>query len=229
MWAIVSCASLLAACGGLDVTSTAPVAVSNGTLVSSKNQFSLYKFNNDVAFSGKSVCNPPTCSTNWPALQATANDTAGGEFSIIVRDDGSLQWAANGKPLYFYFRDTKAGDQIGENVGTVWHVATSVSSSVSVVNGVMIASKNNMTLYKFDNDVLNSGKSVCNGACATRWPPLMAASTDKASGTFTIITRDDGSLQWAANGKPVYFYSLDVKIGDQLGEGVGGVWHVAKP
>jgi predicted lipoprotein with Yx(FWY)xxD motif len=35
-------------------------------------------------------------------------------------------------------------------------------------------------------------------------------------------------LQWAANGKPLYFYTPDVKIGDQLGDNVGTVWHVAK-
>ena len=34
-----------------------------------------------------------------------------------------------------------------------------------------------MTLYVFDRDTAGSGKSVCNGPCATNWPPLMA---DKA-------------------------------------------------
>ena len=34
-----------------------------------------------------------------------------------------------------------------------------------------------MTLYTFDRDAAGSGKSVCNGPCATNWPPLMA---DKA-------------------------------------------------
>ena len=36
-----------------------------------------------------------------------------------------------------------------------------------------------LTLYVFHNDVANNGKSACNGACATNWPPLMAP----ASGT----------------------------------------------
>lgn len=221
--------SLLVACGGSSDSATAPVAVSNGTLVASSNQLTLYKFDNDVANSGKSVCNPPTCSVNWPALAASPGDLATGEYSIITRDDGSLQWAASGKPLYYYARDAQPGDQNGENIGTVWHVATSASTAVSVVKGVLIASRNSMTLYKFDNDVANSGRSVCNGACATRWPPLSASSTDRADGVYTIITRDDGSLQWAANGKPLYFYSLDTRIGDKNGDGVGGVWHIARP
>ena len=32
-----------------------------------------------------------------------------------------------------------------------------------------------MTLYTFDKD--SAGKSVCNGACATNWPPLMAGAS----------------------------------------------------
>ena len=238
IWGVVAiCANLLAACGGSNTTATPEV--SDGTLVSSGTQLSLYKFDRDVLDSGKSVCNntaTSTCATTWPPLLANTGDTATGEYTIITRDDGSLQWAASGKPLYFYKNDVKSGDQLGENVGTVWHVATTATTGASVVNGVLIGSgksaKPSFTLYKFDRDVADSGKSVCNNTttstCATTWPPLQASTTDKASGAYTIITRDDGSLQWAANGKPLYFYKNDVKIGDQLGDNVGTVWHVAK-
>src|SRR3569623_1408178 len=54
-----------------------------------------------------------------------------------------------------------------------------------------------MTLYVFDKDAAGSGKSACNGDCATNWPPLMATAGDKASGDYSIITRDDGRRQWA--------------------------------
>jgi hypothetical protein len=39
-----------------------------------------------------------------------------------------------------------------------------------------------MTLYTFDRDTMGSGKSVCNGPCATNWPPLMASASDKRFG-----------------------------------------------
>jgi hypothetical protein len=42
---------------------------------------------------------------------------------------------------------------------------------VKTVNGVLVGA-NGMTLYTFDKDA--GGKSVCNGPCATNWPPLMA-------------------------------------------------------
>jgi predicted lipoprotein with Yx(FWY)xxD motif len=57
----------------------------------------------------------------------------------------------------------------------------------------------------------------------------MAAATDKAAGDFTVITRDDGTQQWAVKGKPVYFWFKDSKPGDKTGDGVNKVWQTAKP
>lgn len=88
---------------------------------------------------------------------------------------------------------------------------------------------NGMTLYTFDKDTAGNGKSVCNGGCATNWPPFMAADSDKAAGDFTIVTRDDGKKQWAAKGWPLYYWSKDTKPGDKTGDGVGGAWKTAKP
>jgi predicted lipoprotein with Yx(FWY)xxD motif len=82
-----------------------------------------------------------------------------------------------------------------------------------------------MTLYTFDNDT--AGKSKCNGDCAAAWPPLRAAADAKATGDWTIVTRDDGSKQWAYEGKPLYFWIKDKKPGDATGDGVNG-FHIAK-
>ena len=85
-----------------------------------------------------------------------------------------------------------------------------------------------MTLYTFDKD--SAGKSACNGPCATNWPPLMAAADAKASGDWTIVTRDDGSKMWALKGKPLYTFAKDTKPGDTTGDGfLNGAWHIAKP
>jgi predicted lipoprotein with Yx(FWY)xxD motif len=65
-------------------------------------------------------------------------------------------------------------------------IATTGSSS-------MLTGSNGMTLYTEDTDT--NGKSVCNGPCAVNWPPLTAAADAKPVGNFTIITRDDGTLQ----------------------------------
>jgi predicted lipoprotein with Yx(FWY)xxD motif len=77
--------------------------------------------------------------------------------------------------------------------------------------------------------VAGSGKSACNGECAQKWPPLTAAASDKSSGDYAVITRDDGSMQWSYKGKPLYLWIKDQKPGDMTGDGVNNVWHTAKP
>ncbi len=83
-----------------------------------------------------------------------------------------------------------------------------------------------MTLYTFDKDA--GGKSACNGPCAGNWPPLMATGDAKASGEWSIVTRDDGGKQWAYKGKPLYTWSKDAKPGDRTGDNFNNVWHVAR-
>jgi|SRR5215207_667118 predicted lipoprotein with Yx(FWY)xxD motif len=83
-----------------------------------------------------------------------------------------------------------------------------------------------MTLYTFDKD--EAGKSNCYDDCAVKWPPFPAAADAMAEGEWTIVERTDGTKQWAYEGKPLYLYVDDKKAGDMAGEGMGGVWHVAK-
>src|SRR5262245_60447884 len=75
--------------------------------------------------------------------------------------------------------------------------------------GVVFADAKGMTLYTYDPDDKAPGKSVCNGNCATNWPPVMAAADAAAMGDWTVITRDDGKKQWAYKGKPIYLYVND--------------------
>ena len=94
-------------------------------------------------------------------------------------------------------------------------------------NGMFVTAKG-MTLYTFDKD--SAGNSVCNGPCATNWPPALVADDAKAMGPWTIVSRDDGLKQWAYNGKPVYAFAKDTKAGDTTGDGfLNGAWHIAKP
>jgi predicted lipoprotein with Yx(FWY)xxD motif len=99
---------------------------------------------------------------------------------------------------------------------------------VTASDGVLVGA-NGMTLYTFDKDAAGSGKSVCNGPCATNWPPLMAAADAVPGGDYSIITREDGAKQWALKGKPLYHWVKDQKPGDKTGDGVNGVWKTAKP
>jgi predicted lipoprotein with Yx(FWY)xxD motif len=106
-------------------------------------------------------------------------------------------------------------------------MAQTPASVADTAKGKILVDSKGMTLYTFDKD--SAGKSVCNGPCATNWPPL-SAGTGTASGDWTMITRDDGSKQWAFKGKPLYAFAKDTKPGDTTGDGfLNGAWHVVAP
>jgi predicted lipoprotein with Yx(FWY)xxD motif len=98
---------------------------------------------------------------------------------------------------------------------------------------LLVDGASGMTLYVFANDTANSGKSACNGGCATTWPPLTVSSGTApsagagASGKLGTVARDDGTTQVTYNGLPVYHYSGDSAPGDTNGNYPG--WSAAKP
>ena len=104
----------------------------------------------------------------------------------------------------------------------------SMSMPARVSNGALTDQKG-MTLYTFDRDVAGSGKSACNGPCLANWPAFMATSTDTGSGDWTVVTRDEGTKQWAFKGKPLYTFAKDTGAGETKGEGFNNVWHIARP
>ncbi len=110
--------------------------------------------------------------------------------------------------------------------------AVKVAQSGSL--GQILTGPDGRTLYVFLSDKAGSGKSVCNGACATAWPPLAATSgqvvkPDGLAGELSVITRDDGTKMVAYNGQPLYYYVNDAAPGDTTGQGVGNVWYVVPP
>lgn len=78
-------------------------------------------------------------------------------------------------------------------------------------------------LYTYDRD--RPGRSMCNANCVGPWPPVYAPASATPVGEWTIVHREDGTRQWALNGKPVYmrFHDTpDVATGD----GIDGEWHI---
>ena len=105
--------------------------------------------------------------------------------------------------------------------------AHAAGAPAAPANGVL-ATPSGATVYTFDKDTVGSGKSACNGPCAQAWPPVAAQASDAASGDWTVVTRDDGSKQWAYKGAPIYTFSKDAKPGDTTGDKFKDVWHVIK-
>ena len=116
--------------------------------------------------------------------------------------------------------------------GATLLAATGLAQAGSAMEMMMgdkkiLTDEKGMTLYTFDKD--SKGTSACNGGCAANWPPLMADSGAMAKGDYSVVTRQDGSKQWAYKGMPLYLWKGDSKKGDMTGDGFNGVWHVAKP
>jgi predicted lipoprotein with Yx(FWY)xxD motif len=78
-------------------------------------------------------------------------------------------------------------------------------------------------LYTYDLD--RAGRSFCNEGCDSAHPPILAPAGAKPLGEWTTIRRDDGLLQWAYRGRPVYSLFHDSPNAPH-GDGEGGVWHL---
>lgn len=92
----------------------------SGKIYTDSRGMTLYTFDKDAA--GKSNCDGD-CAAKWPPLKADATAKAEGEWTLVKRTDGSMMWAHDGKPLYTYQGDKKAGDMTGNGVGGTWHTA----------------------------------------------------------------------------------------------------------
>ena len=186
----------------------------------------LYTYEKDVE-PGKSECVGP-CAQQWPPLSVTADaDRAQGEWSVITRDDGSKQWAYRSQPLYYSSRDSDPGDANGDS--NQWRPGFKPISTPPGIGlrrsllGYVLADQKNMTLYSFDKD--KPDVSNCDVACTETWMPILAPMVARGFGDWTVLTRKDGTRQWAFKGKPVYRYVNDVHPGETSGDKVGKGWH----
>ncbi|HWV63851.1 MAG TPA: hypothetical protein VN019_09495 [Oxalicibacterium sp.] len=99
------------------------------------------------------------------------------------------------------------------------------TAPVKKADGILVT-HDGMTVYTFDKDTADSGKSACYGGCAALWPVVAAGG--KLSAPYGAITRDDGVKQLTYKGKPLYTFVQDKKAGDRNGDNVKDVWHVVK-
>jgi predicted lipoprotein with Yx(FWY)xxD motif len=112
---------------------------------------------------------------------------------------------------------------------TAMSIAAGPMAAYTKVSDGILVGGNGMTLYIFTKDPVGSGKSVCNGPCASNWPPLLVEGSPTASGDYSVITRDDGKKQLAFKGMPLYFWVKDTKPGDKTGDGrAEGAWRIIK-
>ena len=98
------------------------VEIRNGFLVDKAN-FSLYFYKGDGE--NKSNCYWE-CFLEWPPYYANKDSVEYGDFRIIKRLGGRLQWSYKGHPLYYFDGDKKSGSRQGDGVefnGFKWYLA----------------------------------------------------------------------------------------------------------
>jgi len=117
----------------------------------------------------------------------------------------------------------------GAGAARAQDVPAPLKASKAGAVGTILSGPNGMTLYTFVSDK-EDGKSVCNESCAKKWPPFVTSANPPApKPPLSLVTRDDGSKQYAWKGKPLYYYTEDKKPGDTTGHEVGRSWFVVQP
>ncbi len=170
----------------------------------------------------------------WLAvLPATSNlERAGmpaGLSQMLGKIPGGLRGAAGGIAAIAVVALIVAGITVGTAGGSASATVASAGSGLktTTIKGVtVLTNSKGFTLYLFVPD--SATKSVCNGSCASYWPPVKApVSAPGIKGTITTITRADGTKQAVYNGHPLYTYIGDSKPGQASGNNVtlnGGLW-----
>jgi predicted lipoprotein with Yx(FWY)xxD motif len=95
-----------------------------GKILTDSKGITLYIFTPDN--SKTSTCYDQ-CADAWPPLLVTtgqpiANPEVTGKLDVMIRRDKTRQVTYNGMPLYYFAKDTKAGDTKGQKLENKWFV-----------------------------------------------------------------------------------------------------------
>lgn len=217
-----------------------------GEILVDSEGLTLYMFDSDEKGSGASTCSGG-CAEAWPPLTEGGTPEAGdgvtADLTTFEREDGSTQVAAGGWPLYYFASDEAPGDVNGQGANDIWWVLRpdgtpvrpdAMAATVQVTThpdlGEILVGPEGNTLYMFDSDTQGEPASTCYGGCAEAWPPLLVDGESTAgegvAAELTTFERDDGSIQVAAAGWPLYYFASDEEPGDANGQAVNDVWWV---
>lgn len=251
----VAAASALARGGSGDRAAAALVTLhrtAQGRVLADAKGRTLYMFEPDEF--GRSVCYGK-CAQAWPPLLTGGKPRAGagvkaGLLGTTKRTDGRSQVTYRGYPLYYFVKDTLAGQTFGQGLngfGGPWWVLDAQGRTIilgrhgggpAVVKvrktslGQVLTDGRGRTVYLFEADT--NGRSACYGQCAVFWPPLLTGGKPQAgAGTRAALLgttkRKNGALQVTYRGHPLYYFAKDEQAGQTVGQGIDGFgaeWYV---
>jgi predicted lipoprotein with Yx(FWY)xxD motif len=176
----------------------------------------------------------PSCTDLWPPVLANINAQAIGDWSIILRTDGSRQWTYKEQPLYTSVRDKQAGDTYGGSrrkrradgggdgdspagrvpVGPPALIPPGFAIKTTSL-GRMLTTKQNYAAYAFAGD--DATNAACVDECLKVRKPILAPAMAKEFGEWSILERAPGVRQWVFRGAPLYTYIQDPEPWSLLG------------
>ncbi len=189
----------------------------------------VYVFTGDAAQQAKCP-DGGDCMQHWVPLRAAGIAVAADNFSIISRDDGIDQWMYRGKPLFTFDRDAKPLDVYGNGVDPRFQPAlvqrffmpADATIRRIVPLGDILTTGSGATLYQRDRALTDGeghvfredhgspalgrsfGTATCDAKCTRTWRPFIAPAGALPSGYWDVVTRADGTRQWAYKGFALY-------------------------
>jgi len=175
----------------------------------------------------------PSCTDLWPPVLAPEDAAPIGKWTVVVRKDGSRQWAYDEQPLYTSALDKVAGEVLGGTtrryggdspayrvpIGPPPKVPPGFAVTTTTV-GRLLTTDKSYSVYTYDKD--KPDQSMCDTSCAQTWQPIVAPALARAHGEWSLIERSPGVRQWAFRQKPLYTYALDTRTWSLEGSDVDG-------
>ena len=203
----------------------ATVELGAGRLYVNADGLALYTFKRDAEQPGKSLCNFG-CQELWPPVIALNEAAPIGDWSVVKRDDGSMQWAHQGSPVYTNARDVHTDSLVGEKSG-LWDVLIDPLATPPGIN--ILGTLAGQTLVDLDGRTLywHVGGS-CSGTCLKGRQPLEAPWIAQPPGAaWSVAERADGLGQWAYQERALFAYAGDYRPGESNGEDAASGWQAA--
>lgn len=93
----------------------------------------LYLFTSDK--DANSTCYED-CAKYWPPLTTSGKPLAGAgidatKLGVSARTDGTTMVTFNGHPLYYFIKDSNAGDVAGQGIGNEWYVLDANGNAIT--------------------------------------------------------------------------------------------------
>lgn len=193
-----------------------------GRLLTTEKNDSVYAFDEDTATT--STCDAE-CTQTWKPVSAPAIARRTlGEWSILERSPGELQWVFRGKPLYTYSLDEHSWSREGSDVPGWSNVFTQLvpdyPDSFTVQDtlaGQVLADERGMTIYTYNcaddsadqlacdhpDDTQVYRLAMCGGGdpdkCLQHWPYILAADNALSqSRAWQVVSIDPKTGRFAS-------------------------------